>query len=63
MYEILSNKYYRNTSKYSKKSGTTNLLTEYTILNNKRQTTVGKKETMNCDGLNYSDTLQSNLFN
>lgn len=48
MYEMLSNKYYRNTSKYSKKKGErTILLTEYTILNNKRQTTVGKMETMN----------------
>lgn len=42
-----------------KKRGTTILLTEYTILDNKIQTTVGKMETMNCDGLNYSDTLQS----
>lgn len=38
-------------------------LTEYTTLNNKRQTTVGKMQTMNCDGLNYSDTLQVDLFN
>lgn len=41
------------------KKETTTLLTEHTILNNERQTAAGKMETMNCDGLNYSDTLQS----
>lgn len=65
MYKILSNKYYRMTCKYSEKRNycfinrTYNKNNKQKKLNKERQTTVGKMEIMNCDGFNYSDTLQS----